>query len=35
MLPIAWWHSFAASRLLTCAALYLAYWGVVGWRTWK
>jgi CubicO group peptidase (beta-lactamase class C family) len=32
---LVWWHSFVASLLLTCVAAYLAYWGVVGWRTWS
>ena len=32
---IAWWHSFVTSLLLTCVAAYLAYWGVVGWQTWR
>jgi CubicO group peptidase (beta-lactamase class C family) len=29
-----WWHAFAASLVLTGVAVYLAYYGVVGWRSW-
>jgi CubicO group peptidase (beta-lactamase class C family) len=29
-----WWHSFVTSAVLTIVAMYLAYWGVIGWRAW-
>jgi CubicO group peptidase (beta-lactamase class C family) len=29
------WHSTAVTTALTIAALYLAYWGVIGIRTWS
>jgi CubicO group peptidase (beta-lactamase class C family) len=29
-----WWHSFATSAVLTIVVMYLAYWGVIGWRPW-
>ena len=29
-----WWHAFAASLLLTVVAVYMSYWGIVGWRPW-
>ena len=28
------WHALFASLLHTVVALYLLYWGVIGWRTW-
>jgi CubicO group peptidase (beta-lactamase class C family) len=31
---LVWWHAFAASAVMTAVAMYLAYWGVVGWRSW-
>jgi hypothetical protein len=32
--PMVWWHAFAASLVLTVVALYMAYWGMIGWRPW-
>lgn len=29
-----WWHAFAASLVLTVVAVYLGYWGIIGWRPW-
>ena len=29
-----WWHAFAASLILTGVAVYLGYYGIVGWRPW-
>ena len=29
-----WWHSLATSAVQTIVALYLTYWGVIGWRSW-
>jgi hypothetical protein len=29
-----WWHSLVTSVVLTIVAVYLAYWGVIGWRPW-
>ncbi len=29
-----WWHSLLTSLFLTIVALYLTYWGVIGWRPW-
>jgi hypothetical protein len=31
---LVWWHAFAASLVLTIVALYLGYWGIVGFRPW-
>jgi CubicO group peptidase (beta-lactamase class C family) len=31
---LVWWHALAASVLMTLVAAYLAYWGVIGVRTW-
>lgn len=31
---LVWWHAFAASLVLTVVAIYLGYWGFIGWRTW-
>jgi uncharacterized membrane protein len=31
---LVWWHSFATSVMMTVVSLYLAYWGVIGLRTW-
>jgi hypothetical protein len=31
---LVWWHAFAASLVLSVVALYLAYWGLVGWMPW-
>jgi CubicO group peptidase (beta-lactamase class C family) len=31
---LVWWHAFVASAVMTVVAIYLAYWGVVGWRPW-
>jgi CubicO group peptidase (beta-lactamase class C family) len=31
---LAWWHAFAASLIFTIAAIYLTYWGIIGWRSW-
>ena len=29
-----WWLSMLASATFAVVALYLAYWGLIGWRTW-
>jgi CubicO group peptidase (beta-lactamase class C family) len=29
-----WWHSFLTSAVLTIVAVYLAYWGIIGLKTW-
>ena len=29
-----WWHAFVASLVLTVVAVYLSYWGFIGWRPW-
>jgi hypothetical protein len=29
-----WWHSFMTSAVLTIVAMYLSYWGIIGWRPW-
>jgi CubicO group peptidase (beta-lactamase class C family) len=31
---LVWWHAFAASLIFTIAAIYLIYWGLIGWRSW-
>jgi len=31
---LVWWHAFAASLVLTVVAIYLGYWGLIGWRPW-
>ena len=31
---LVWWHAFATSLVLTVVAVYLDYWGIIGWRTW-
>jgi hypothetical protein len=31
---LVWWHSFATALALSVVAAYLAYWGIVGVRTW-
>lgn len=31
---MVWWHSFATSLFLTLVATYLAYWGMIGYRSW-
>ena len=32
--PLALWHSRASSLVFTVVTLYLAWWGLLGWRTW-
>jgi CubicO group peptidase (beta-lactamase class C family) len=32
---LVWWHAFIASAVMTVVAMYLVYWGVVGWRPWS
>ena len=34
MRRLVWWHSLATSVAMTIVSLYLAYWGVIGLRTW-
>jgi CubicO group peptidase (beta-lactamase class C family) len=29
-----WWHSFITSVMMTIVSIYLAYWGVIGLRSW-
>jgi hypothetical protein len=31
---VVWWHSFVTSVMMTVVSIYLAYWGIIGLRTW-
>ena len=31
---LVWWHAFTASLFLTVVAVYLSYWGIIGFRPW-
>jgi uncharacterized membrane protein len=31
---LVWWHSFITSVMMTVVSIYLAYWGVIGLRSW-
>jgi len=31
---LVWWHSLVTSLFLTIVAAYMAYWGVIGYRSW-